>query len=89
MYLRGGIMNINKAYETNFQIKRLVGGFIFFPYQLSLGLSLRYFERSPAIRTYFLCFKFWANYERKPDAVIVNLAKAFMGRYGITEIEEE
>ncbi|KKL14044.1 hypothetical protein LCGC14_2519670 [marine sediment metagenome] len=35
------------------------GGVAFFPYQLALGVSLRYWQHAPAFRVYLGPFKLW------------------------------
>jgi len=51
-----------KAMDLDFRIFKLIGGITFYPYQISLGITLRYWPRlfKPSIRIHFLCFKFWA-----------------------------
>jgi hypothetical protein len=50
-----------KALDLDFHIGRFVGGVTFYPYQISLGFTLRYWPKtfSPAFRIHFLCFKIW------------------------------
>ena len=38
-----------------------MGGITFYPYQITFGISLRYWPclYAPAFRIHFLCFKIW------------------------------
>lgn len=50
-----------KARDWDFKLGRLSGGVTFYPYQITLGISLRYWPCifAPTVRVHFLMFKFW------------------------------
>ena len=51
---------MSRVRELDFSFGPLMGGFTFFPYQLALGISIRYWSCfAPAIRVYVGPFKFW------------------------------
>lgn len=51
-----------QASEWNFETQNMLGGFIFMPYQLALGFSLRLWCTGPAVRIYLGPFKLWFSY---------------------------
>jgi len=55
------------ARDKYFQLGRMHGGFCFYPYQITLGISLRYWPCifMPSLRVHFLCFKFWVGVQLK------------------------
>ena len=61
-FLRG-----NKAYERNFEVGRFFGGFVVFPYQLALGISVSWLRCNSTrlFRVYFGPFKLWVNGKNK------------------------
>lgn len=50
------------AHDLDFQWGRLGGGLTFYPYQIALGFSIRYWKCifAPSIRIHIGPFKFWA-----------------------------
>ena len=58
-------MKFNKTKEYDYYGEKLNIGFIIFPYQLSIGLSLRYLFNIFSIRIYFLFFKFFMDLKIK------------------------
>ncbi len=61
-------MNWSLAREATFNL-RVTGGATFFPYQLALGLSVRWMSclSGPAIRLYLGPFKLWMGVWPAPD----------------------
>ena len=49
-----------------FNTCRFIGELQKFSYQMALGVSIRKFEGEWALRIYFLKFKFWLNFKRRP-----------------------
>ena len=59
-----------KAKEIlEFDIKRFGGGLTFYPYQITFGISLRYWPCifAPSIRIHFLCWKLWVYIKLTPS----------------------
>lgn len=52
---------MSKLHEKDFAWWRFTGGVAIYPYQLTFGVSFRYWPciGLPSIRVHFLCFKFW------------------------------
>lgn len=50
-----------KVIEKDFGKGRFIGGATIYPYQITFGISLRYWPDlyMPNIRIHFLCFKVW------------------------------
>jgi hypothetical protein len=46
------IIDMDNAIEWDFRFGPMLGCFTIFPYQLSLGISVRWFESRPALRLY-------------------------------------
>ncbi len=55
------------ALDKYYRIGRLGAGITYYPYQITFGISLRYFPSifSPTIRIHFLCFKVWLIFNLK------------------------
>ena len=53
--------NVARARDLDFCWKRIVGGFTWYPYQISLGISLRYWPCifAPSLRVHLGPCKFW------------------------------
>ncbi len=58
-----GVNWVNTAHELNFGIGPVFGGLVLLPYQLAVGLSLRYLPciHSVMLRVYAGPFKDWLN----------------------------
>lgn len=52
---------MSRARDLDFAFGRFIGGFTFYPYQLALGASVRYWPCifMPSIRIHIGPFKFW------------------------------
>jgi hypothetical protein len=52
---------MSRCRDADFRIGRLIGGASFYPYQLALGLSVRYWPRifAPSLRVHIGPFKVW------------------------------
>ena len=59
-----------KVKEFDFDLGTIKGGFTFYPYQLTFGISLRYWPDlyMPNIRIHFICFKFWIGFKFKKES---------------------
>lgn len=52
---------MSRARDLDWQIGRLIGGFTFYPYQMALGLTVRYWPKvfAPSLRAHLGPVKFW------------------------------
>jgi hypothetical protein len=52
---------MSRARDWNFDFGPFIGGFTFYPYQIALGATVRYWPGvfAPAIRVHLGPFKFW------------------------------
>ena len=52
------------AKDFDFSLRRLMGGITLYPYQISFGITLRYWVilKMPSIRIHLLFIKIWIGY---------------------------
>ena len=55
---------MSKAKTIDFKKGRFIGGITYYPYQITFGVSLRYWPSifAPSLRIHFICFKVWISY---------------------------
>lgn len=60
-------MSWARCKEWDISFGRILGGFAIYTYQITFGVSLRYWPCShmPSIRIHFLCFKIWIGFYLK------------------------
>jgi hypothetical protein len=54
-------MPLSRARDWDFEFKHLIGGLTFYPYQLAVGMTIRYWPNvfAPSIRIHIGPFKVW------------------------------